>query len=119
MSTPLEVTKTTSFMSQNLIALERLWELSQQCAPSGPVSCAPPEPTHPTHSTSSTPEPGTLVSGNDISGNSGDGVRLFAFGFASQTATLHSNLGVTPHNTITSNGTNLSSNGGVNQSVTP
>ena len=60
-----------------------------------------------------------LVSGNVISGNSGDGVRLFAFGNANQTATLHSNLGVDPHNTITSNGTNLSSNGGVHQSVTP
>jgi hypothetical protein len=60
-----------------------------------------------------------LVSGNVISGNSGDGVRLFAFGNASQTATLHSNLGVDPHNTITFNGTDLSSNNGVNQSVTP
>jgi len=60
-----------------------------------------------------------LVSGNVISGNSGDGVRLFAFGNASQTATLHSNLGIDPHNTITSNGTNLRTNGGVHQSVTP
>lgn len=46
MPTKTEATETTPFMRGNLIALERLWELSQRYAPSDQVSCEPPEQIH-------------------------------------------------------------------------
>src|SRR5262249_27541370 len=59
-----------------------------------------------------------LVSGNSITGNSGDGVRLIDTGNAHQTATLRSNLGGGPVlNTITANGANLFYNHGAGQVV--